>query len=367
MSSASPATLARPIRVLHVVGSMNMGGVETWLMNVLRNVSRDELAFDFAVHRTEIAAYDEELLTLGANRYVCKWPNNPLVYARNFLRILRDHGPYDVVHSHTHHFSGFVLLLAKLAGVPIRVAHSHSDTSAAQQKSSSARTAYLKGTERLISYAATSGIAVSEKAATSLFGSDWKNDGRWRIIYCGIDLKAFDVSFDKAKIRNSLGILEDDFVIGHVGRFSDAKNHRFLIDIFNEFKKINSNAVLLLVGEGELKDDIRNKAYELNLHNDVVFAGLRSDIPQIMKGAMDIFLFPSIFQGLGLALVEAQAAGLKCLASEAVPCEAKISDTCRFFPLSASPLDWAKQLIKLDGIATTNQEDLRKFDINQSI
>jgi glycosyltransferase involved in cell wall biosynthesis len=336
-------------------------------MNVLRNVSRDELAFDFMVHRPDAAAYDEELLALGAGCYVCKWPSNPLVYARNFLKILREHGPYDVVHSHVHHFSGFVLLLAKLAGVPIRIAHGHNDTSAAQQKASGVRLAYLKGTERLIKYAATSGIAVSEKAAVSLFGDMWQRDRRWMISFCGIDFEPFKAEVDRAEVRRELGIPSTALVIGHVGRFDVQKNHDFLIDIFEQYKKLDPNAFLLLIGEGQLKREIQEKVRNLGLQSDVIFTGLRSDVPHLLKGAMNMFLFPSKFEGLGLAVVEAQAAGLKCLVSEEVPHEAKVSDGCYFFSLSFSAVEWAKRLESLNYHEIIGQPELYKFDIDRSI
>jgi glycosyltransferase involved in cell wall biosynthesis len=346
---------------------MNRGGVETWLMNVLRNVSRDELAFDFMVHKPDDAAYDEELLALGAGRYVCKWPSNPLVYAHDFLRILRQHGPYDVVHSHVHHFSGFVLLLAKLAGVPIRIAHGHSDTSAAQAKASGLRRAYLKGTKRLISYASTSGIAVSQKAAVSLFGKNWQADQRWKIIYCGIDFKPFEAFVDPLVVREELGIPMGTFVIGHVGRFDEAKNHTFLIDIFDAYKKINLNSMLLLIGQGRLKAEMMAKVELLGLQKDVIFVDTRTDVPRLMKGAMDLFLFPSKHEGLGLVLIEAQAAKLPCLASDNIPLEARASDSFNVMPLAASPQLWAEAADENRSFLSTDSDRLTEFTIERSI
>lgn len=367
MSSVSSESPKRPTRVLHVVGSMNRGGVETWLMNVLRNVSRDELAFDFMVHKPDAAAYDEELRALGAGRYVCQWPSNPLVYARTFFKILREHGPYDVVHSHVHHFSGFVLMLAKLAGVRIRIAHGHSDTSAAQQKASGPRFAYLKVTEWLIGYAATSGIAVSEKAATSLFGKDWQKDQRWKIIYCGIDLNSFEVVVDSAIIRKDLGISESAFVVGHVGRFDSAKNHSFLIDIFVELKKVMPAAILLLVGDGKLKRDIIERVIADGLSEDVIFTGIRDDVPKIMMGAMNIFVFPSKHEGLGLVLIEAQAAGLTCLTSTDVPPEVKVSSNLHFISLDEGANNWAYMIESYKNLHNKPNGNISYFDIQRSI
>ncbi|THF87143.1 glycosyltransferase family 1 protein [Deinococcus sp. KSM4-11] len=366
MSAASPEPSRRPIRVLHVVGTMNRGGVETWLMNVLRNVSRDELAFDFVVHKAEAAAYDEELLALGAGRYVCKWPDNPVIYARNFLKILRENGPYDVVHSHVHHFNGMVLLLAKIANIPIRVAHSHSDTLVSRGDYGGVRRFYVASTKRMINRFATNGIAVSINSALSQFGSDWNKDDRWDVIPCGIDFDPFKETVDKSEVRRELNISVGTFVVGHVGRFDEVKNHQFLIDIFAVLQKRVPDSLLLLVGDGKLQSQIRDKVNTMNLQNHVIFAGSRSDVPRIMIGAMNVFVFPSKHEGLGLALVEAQAANLPCIASDKVSVEAKISENCKFVSLKSSAEEWCNCILSMssDNLHSENHNFSLKNNIN---
>ncbi|MBN1587260.1 MAG: glycosyltransferase family 1 protein [Candidatus Omnitrophica bacterium] len=333
-----------PIRILHIVGGMNTGGVETWLMHVLRHIDRTRFQLDFMVHTEEPCFYDEEIRSLGSRILPCMHPKRPLQYAANFRRILKEHGPYDGVHSHVHHFSGFTLLLARLFGVRQRIAHSHNDISVKESGAGPLRRFYLATTEWLIERSATVGLACSELAAASLFGLKWKNDPRWKVLYCGIDLEPFKAPVDRAEVRTELGLPLDAFVLGHVGGFREAKNHEFLLDIFAQVAKRESKAWLLLVGEGSLRKKIEQKAQRLGLEDKVIFAGVRADIPRLMKGAMDVFVFPSRWEGLGLVLVEAQAAGLRCAISDVIPAEVVIIPqlVCR---LSLSGLEnWAQQV-----------------------
>lgn len=255
----------RPIRILHVVGGMNVGGVETWLMQVLRNIDRDRYRMDFLVHTDRPCVYDEEIRTLGSAIIPCLRPANPVLYAYNFLRILRQHGPYDVVHSHVHHFSGFVVWLAQRAGVQTRLVHSHSDTSTLRQTKRFFREWYLRYTESLITKCATAGLACSPKAAIDLYGGRWEQDKRWRLLYCGIDLSPFRLPADRLGVRTELGIAENAFVLGHVGRFNEVKNHTLLVDIFAEVVRREPQAHLLLVGDGALRKNMEKKVSELEI------------------------------------------------------------------------------------------------------
>ena len=312
------------MRILHVVGGMNRGGVETWLMHVLRNIDRERFRFDFLVHTTKPCAYDEEIRSLGSSIIPCMKPSRPWLYASTFKRILKEHGPYDVVHSHVHHYSGFVLRQAHKAGIPKRIAHSHNDTSSSELKAGVARKTYLNLMKRLIRMHATKGLACSRKAAVSLYGKNWEADSRWQILYCGIDLDQFTNPPDRGAIRKELGIPLNAFVVGHVGRFAEQKNHTFLVDIFNALAKREPKAWLLLVGDGPLRHAIERKIDQLDLKERVVFAGLRSDVPHLMKGAMDVFLLPSLHEGLPVVLIEAQAANIPCIFSDVITYEVDI-------------------------------------------
>jgi glycosyltransferase involved in cell wall biosynthesis len=195
---------------------------------------------------------------------------------------------------------------------------------------------------------ATAGLACSPKAAIDLYGGGWEQDKRWRLLYCGIDLSPFRVPADRSVVRKELGIAENAYVLGHVGRFSEVKNHTLLVDIFAEVVRREPQAHLLLVGDGALRKNMEKKVSELGLEAKVCFAGLRSDVPRVMQGAMDIFVFPSLYEGLGLVLIEAQAAGLPCVITETLPAEVDVvAGAIKRMDL-ASPLEqWATTIISL--------------------
>jgi len=333
-------------RILHVVGGMNRGGVETWLMHVLRHIDRSHFQMDFLVHTTKPCDFDDEIRALGSQVIPCLHPSRPFVYARNLRRLLREHGPYDVVHSHVHHYSGWTLRIAHQAGVPVRVAHSHSDTFSVQAAAGLVRRGYLRLMRTLIHRHATHKVSASRAAAAALFGPDWTGDSRHRILYCGIDLTPFEGVVDRVEFRRSLGISLDALVIGHVGRFDEPKNHQFLIEVAVEVCAWNPCAVFLLVGDGPLRPRVEKQVNRADLDGRVIFLGRRSDVPALMKGVMDVFVFPSLYEGLGLVLLEAQAAGLPCVVSDVVPEEADIvPQLITRLSLSTTAANWAESIL----------------------
>jgi glycosyltransferase involved in cell wall biosynthesis len=336
----------RPIRILHVLGSLNRGGIETWLLQILRHIDRDRFQMDFLVHSTQPGDYDDEIRALGSQILTCPHPNRPWIYAPHFRQLLRVHGPYDIVHGHVHHFNGSVLRLAKQAGVSIRIAHSHSDTSSQEASGKWYRYLYLALMKGWIHRYATVGLAISREAAAVLFGLDWETDPRWRVFDCGIDLKPFQDEVDPVAVRTELGIPQDAFVIGHVGRFVEVKNHSFIIDTMVEVAKRDPNICLLLVGDGPLRSSIEQKAFQVGLTERVIFAGIRTDIPRLMLGAMNVFLFPSLYEGMGHVRLEAQAAGLPSVVSDQVPEEGDVvKPLVRRMSLSQSASTWAETIL----------------------
>ncbi len=333
------------LRILHVIGGMNRGGIETWLMHILRNIERERFQMDFLVHTTQECAYDEEILSLGSQIVPCPNPLRPWVYGSNFKRVLREYGDYDIVHSHLHYFNGYVLRLAQEAGIPTRIAHSHLDISAFEANRSWHRHLYTDLAKSLIARHATAGLGCSQVANEDLFGSNWKTDCRWQLIYYGINLNPFQEPIDISKVRSEFSLPADAFVIGHVGRFDIQKNHHLLLQIFAEVVKKEANAYLLLIGQGCLQSNIEKQIGELGIANRVIFAGSRPDVPRLMR-AMDVFLFPSLYEGLGLVLIEAQTAGLPCVFSDVVPQEADlIKPLVKRLSLLNSPFEWAKEVL----------------------
>jgi glycosyltransferase involved in cell wall biosynthesis len=330
------------MRVLHVVTTMNRGGVEVWLMHMLRNMDRSQMAIDFVVQSDLPALFDGEIEKLGSRIIRCPRASAPHRFARAYLRALREHGPYDVVHTHLHHFSGVVALLSRLAGVPVVVAHSHNDTYGDRTKLPWRLRSYLAATEWMLRTFSDYGIGCSERAGVDLFQRAWKDRQRHGVLYCGLQFATGKPS------SRSPAPLPPDFagrkVIVHVGRFARQKNHDFLVDVVAELARRRDDFRVLLVGNGDLQPAIAGKIARLQLGDKMVLAGDRGDVDRILE-ASDAFLFPSLHEGLGLALIEAQAAGLRCLISDVVPAEAIVNrDDVRVLPLAAGAASWAEAL-----------------------
>ena len=322
-----------PIRILHVVTYMGRGGLETMLMNYYRAIDRTKVQFDFLTHRDFRADYDDEIEALGGKTY--RLPNlNP--FSRSYLgaldRFFREHPEYRIVHSHLDCMSAIPLKAAKKHGVPVRIAHSHSSRQDRDLKYPM-KLLFKRG----ISMQATQLFACGTEAGKWMFGTD-----DFRVLNNAIDARRY--CFDpkvRQEVRKELGIPADTPVVGHVGRFMAPKNHGFLLRIFAE---LPDNAMLLLVGEGELQQKNERLAEELGIRDRTIFIGLRSDVDRMLQ-AMDVFVFPSLYEGLPLSIIEAQAAGLPCLISDKVPIECKKTDLVTQIPLDASPAEWAEAVL----------------------
>lgn len=332
--------MPKPVRVLHVVGAMNQGGVESWLMALLRYANRAEVAMDFMVHTARPAVYDSEITGRGGCVIPCPSVRRP-GYIGEFDKALRRHGPYDVLHSHVHWFSGVTTTLARRYGIRLRIAHSHSNSGPAEVGAgpwrAAYRSVYRSAMRRGMLASATHLLAASGPAACALFGADWREVPRARVLYCGVDLAPFatgDAALHRASVRREFGIAPDEIVIGHVGNFHAPKNHGFLAAV-----AAYAGARVLCVGSGPLLDPVRRIFEKAGAR--AIFTGPRSDIPRLLR-AMDVFVFPSLYEGLPLAVVEAQAAGLPCVVSAEVTREVEvISGFIRWLPLAAGARAWA--------------------------
>ena len=307
-----------PIRVLHVVQRMEAAGVQTLLMNIYRNIDRNKVQFDFLVHYTEPQFYDEEIKKMGGKLYKLsvREDYNFLKYKHDLDLFYKEHKEYKIVHGHMNSLGAIYLNAAEKASVPVRIAHAHSNKTIYRI----AIIKYLKIfiTEQYANHA-TDLFACSEDAGKYMF-----RDKPFTVINNAIDSDLFKAEPEiRDKIRNDLR-LNNNFIIGHVGRFHPQKNQLFLIDIFYEIKKIRSNAKLILVGSGENEIEIRSKITKLELEKDILFLGNRSDM-NIVYQSFDVFAFPSIHEGLGIAAIEAQAAGIPTVCTDTLPKEINVT------------------------------------------
>lgn len=328
--------MSGPNRVLQVFARMNRGGAETMIMNIYRNIDRTKLQFDFIVHTKEKCDFDDEISSLGGEIYRMPRYNgkNHFKYKREWHDFFKKHPEYKIIHSHVRSTAAIYLEIAKKYGL-ITIAHSHSISSGKGIK------AVVKNLLQIpIRYVADYLFACSHEAGKWLFG----RKANYKIVKNGIDIDRFIFSETvRSKIRNQLGI-GDKFVIGHVGRFSLPKNHSFLIEIFYEIQKHISNAVLLLIGQGSLRPEIETKVKVLGIQDKVLFIGVVPNVNDYMQ-AMDVFVFPSFFEGFPVVLVEAQASGLPCFVSDKITNETSITDIIRYIPLEKSPEYWAKEIL----------------------
>ncbi len=347
----------KPIRVLQVVTIMNRGGLETMLMNYYRQLDRTRIQFDFIVHRKEEGHYDKQIENLGGRifRMPSIKPGNYRTYFKKLDEFFYNHKEYKVVHSHINENSSFVLKAAKKAGVPGRIAHSHLSDLGMDLKLPFRLYARSK-----MKNVPTDYFACSTNAGKWLFGQEILNNNRLTVLHNAVNAEEFRFNPESRKhVRKRLGIRDDEFVIGHIGRFNKQKNHDFLIDIFESVRELRPESKLLLIGEGNLRPGIERKVMERNLDSNVCFLGIRSDIPQLLQ-AMDLFLFPSLFEGLPVVLIEAQASGLTCVVSETITKESDVTGRVEFKSLKASSVDWAKSILKDDKVHVDTTRQLKK-------
>ena len=290
-------------------------------------------------------AHQQTITSAGSRLFFGPRPKHVISYLRRIKEVLRKHGPYDIVHSHFPQHTGLALREAWRAGVPIRIAHSHADLCPLMSNLGIVSRNYVRFGRVLTRRYATAGLAASRKAAAFLFGENWRSDPRWRILYCGIDLAPFVSKTAEGPTRADLNIPAGAFVIGHTGRFTFEKNQKFILSVACEVVRRDSGALFLLVGDGPLREELQERAKALGLTSHIRFLGSRADVPHLLK-AMDAFVFPSLSEGLGLSLVEAQAAGLHCLVSDTVPEDADVvRPLVTRLSLQNSPALWAEKLL----------------------
>ena len=329
------------IRIAQIMGKWVGGGVEAVVMNYYRHIDREKVQFDFICDDDSTCIPKEEIESLGGKVILIPPYQKVLKYHKELKKILKD-GQYKIVHSHINALSVFSLWAAKSAKVPVRIAHSHSTSNKKEWKKT-----LLKNLLRPFSKVfATDYFCCSELAGRWLFGNKTYDKGKVYLLNNAIDVDKFKYNEKVRKQkRKELNIKDNQLVIGHIGRFVQQKNHEFLIDIFNEIHKQNKNTILLLAGDGPLKEEIKIKVKELGLEKNVQFLGQRNDANELYQ-AFDAFVLPSLYEGLPVVGVEAQAAGLPCFFSTDMTKETKVLDTTQFIELTHIPKYWADKILK---------------------
>lgn len=344
-----------PIRIAQIVGKWLGGGVEAVVMNYYRHLDHSKVQFDFICDDDSTNIPYDEIEKLGGKVILIPPYQKVFKYQKELCRVLRE-GKYKIVHSHINTLSVFPLYAAKKVGVPVRIAHSHSTTNKKERKKN-----LLKQVLRPFSKKyATNYMCCSELAGRWLFGDKAYDEGKVYLLNNAIDLDKF--KYDKKirdKKRKELGIKEDTIVIGHIGRFVAQKNHTFLIDIFNQFHKKEKNSILLLAGQGPLQEEIKNKVRELGLDDSVGFLGQRNDANELYQ-AFDVFLLPSLYEGLPVVGVEAQASGLLCFFSDDMTKETKVLDSTAFMSLSNTVEEWTGEIL-------TNLKDYKRINTKNEV
>lgn len=347
----------KPLRILQVFARMDRGGAETMIMELYRNIDRSKIQFDFVVHTKDKCAFDEEIIGLGGKLYrVPKYTGiNHSKYKKVWNSLFSTYPEYKIIHAHVRSTASIFLKIAKRYGLTT-IAHSHS-TSNGYGIGASIKNALQKN---LLSYSDFL-LAASEEAGKWLFGSEAIKEDNFFVLNNAINTEKFIFNKEiREEVRKKMKI-DTKTVIGHVGNFKKEKNHKFLIDIFKEYHTINPNSILMLVGEGNLEDTIKNKVKDYGLLDSVLFLGSRSNVNELMQ-AMDVFVFPSLFEGLGIVAIEAQAAGLPTLVSDTLPIEVKVTDIIDFISLNASFKEWENAIFK----KTNYRREDKKIEVIQA-
>ncbi len=334
-----------PIRILNIVPNMRAAGIETFIMNVYRNIDREKFQFDFLVHNKNEEFFDNEIEKLGGKIYRLSFKDdkNIFKYIKDLNIFFKKHKEYKIVHGHMQSMMPLYLMIAKKNGVKIRIAHSHNGS---YEKTIKGFILHLFS--RFSKFYSTDNIACSRIAGEYLFGKR-----QFEVIYNGIEIEKFKFNNTiREKKRKELGISKNMLVLLNVGRFELQKNHNFLIDIFEKFNKIHTNSLLLLAGEGKLEKKIKEKVKEKNLNKKVKFLGVRNDINEIMQ-ASDMFLLPSLYEGFPVVGVEAQYSGLKCMFSSKITNEIKILENSVFLDIN----NINKWVNELENYETLNREE----------
>ncbi len=338
------------IRILHVVNDMHRAGLETMLMNYYRNIDRTKIQFDFLTHRPNKSDYDDEIISMGGRVYYAPrlYPQNYMKYFKWMKQFFEEHPEYKIMHSHIDSMSYLPLLAAKKAGIPVRIAHSHNTSIDRDFKYPLKQYFRFK-----IKSVANTYFACGKEAGEFLFGNE-----EFTVIPNAVEAEKFYFNEVVRELKRKELDYTDEFVVGHIGRISYQKNHKFLIKIFNELQKNEPRARLMLVGVGEKELEVREQVRNLGIDEKVRFLGNRSDVSELYQ-AMDVFVLPSLFEGIPVVGVEAQFADLPCFFSDKISNEVKFNNISQFISLQISSEKWAEKILQAkDGKRSLNRSNI---------
>lgn len=353
--------MQEPIRIVHNIASLHLGGSQAFVMNMYRNIDRSKVQFDFVVTPETKEGFYDEITNLGGKIFSCPRykGTNHIQYNKWWDDFFNEHPEYKVIHGHVRSTASIYLKIAKRHGL-VTIAHSHSTSNG------NGISAIVKRIMQLpIRKQADYLFACSDKAGKWLYGEKAITQQNYYMIPNGVDLKRFEFDVNKRnQMRMTLGIKKDMMILGHIGRLSTPKNHKFLLNVFNKYHKINSNTKLLLVGDGELFDCIKEHIDKLNISDAVIMTGSKQNTEDYYQ-VMDIFVFPSLWEGLPVSVVEAQANGLQCLISDVITHDVDLTDLIQYLPLDEEL--WLGAIVeahkkKRMGLTNENIQRLQPFD-----
>lgn len=361
----------KKIKVLQVVGSLHIGGAETVAMNLYRYIDRNIFEFHYLVYGSSVGFYEKEVKQLGGKVIHIDYSYKKLgKYKKDLINVFNEYGPYDIIHAHMMFHNSIVLSIAKKYGIPITVSHAHSTNDGGVSNNPLIRiirVIYIERARKIINENSDFLIACGEDAGKFLYGeNEYKKRGY--LLKNGIDIKKYKFNVSVRNRMQSMYNLKDKIVFGCVGHFEKVKNHQFLIDVFQQVHKNNSDTILVLLGDGKLKEEIQNKCTRIGLENSVIFTGNVNNVNEWMQ-SMDYLLMPSLYEGIPVTLIEAQASGLKCYVSDHVSTEPNITGLLRYLPLNQKI--WTDELSQCTSYnRSTDYTDIMKengYDVENNV
>ena len=338
----------RPV-ILHVLASFALGGIETWLVHVLRNQGNSPVRHEFLLTKDEPGPYEPEVRAMGIAIHRLRYDRNPIAWFFKARRFFRQHPGIAIVHTHgPGHFASATLAAAKAAGIPGRIAHSHEAKYLRKNQQTLPKRLLRSASVAAVAMVATRRIGISDVATEDIAGAKWREDPATSVLLYGFDYSRNDGAQKRAvELRRRLKIPNGATVIGHVGRFDPVKNHDLLVRAFAEFLKLVPNAILVMVGIGATHEETEALCQKLGVTDHVRFAGTTDDVPAFMA-MFDLFVLPSFSEGLGIVCLEAQAAGTRSLVSTGVASEvAVIPEALAKLPVDAGAKAWAREMQRL--------------------